>query len=98
MASGMILMLAGAAGLELAYNAVALGSGSMILQVLSEELCEMLGTSIVVWGAWELLRAHGFALALERVDPWERAGELEEKPDFDDRFEAEDDEAGLERD
>lgn len=66
---GMSIMLTGALGIETLSNFVAPDSAYAMLQVLSEELCEMLGSTVVLWGSYELLHRHGFVLLLERVDP-----------------------------
>jgi hypothetical protein len=65
---GLAIMLTGAIGIETLCNFVTPNSGSHVLQVFSEELCEMLGSTVVFWGSYELLCRHGFALQLERAD------------------------------
>lgn len=65
---GMALSLAGALGVETVRNFVAPNSVHDVLQVFSEELCEMLGSTIVLWGSYELLYKHGFALRLDRAE------------------------------
>lgn len=72
---GMAIMLGGAIGIEIFMNVVTPGSGYAALQVLSEELGEMLGSTIVLWGSYELLDRHGFAVQLDRTKsdqsaPW----------------------------
>jgi hypothetical protein len=64
---GMLIMLAGSVGFETLTNFVARGSMYGVLQVLSEELCEMVGGTIVLWGSYELLLMHGFAFWLAPV-------------------------------
>lgn len=65
---GMAVTLVGALGVETFYSFVAPNSGYGILQGFSEELCEMLGGTIVLWGSYELLARHGFTLRLERAE------------------------------
>ncbi|MGI8830705.1 MAG: hypothetical protein ACR2I5_13170 [Candidatus Limnocylindria bacterium] len=58
-AAGALLFMFGAAGLELATNAAA-GDRSVQLAISTvEEVCELIGASLVVWGAWELLQGTG---------------------------------------
>jgi hypothetical protein len=68
MCLGMAISLAGAIGVEILSNFVAPNSVYDVLQVFSEELCEMLGSTIVLWGSFELLDKHGFALRLDRAE------------------------------
>lgn len=65
---GIVIMLTGAIGIETLSNFVTPNSVYAVLQVFSEELCEMLGSTVVFWGSYELLYRHGFAFRLERVD------------------------------
>lgn len=65
--AGMLITLSGALGFETLANLVVPGSMYGILQVFSEEFCEMLGGTIVLWGSYELLLAHGFAYSLTPV-------------------------------
>ncbi len=65
---GMAITLAGAIGIETLSNFVAPNSVYDGLQVFFEELCEMLGATIVLWGSYELLYRHGFALILDRAE------------------------------
>jgi hypothetical protein len=60
---GLGVMLAGAIGVETLAN-VTSGTALVPLQVALEELLEMLGATIVLWGGYELLERHGFALVL----------------------------------
>jgi hypothetical protein len=63
---GMVLTLTGALGIETLSNFVTPGSASAVLLILAEELCELLGSTIVLWGGYELLAEHGFKL--DRVE------------------------------
>jgi hypothetical protein len=65
---GMAISVAGAIGVETLTNFVAPNSVYEVFQVFSEELCEMLGSTIVLWGSYELLDRHGFALRLDRTE------------------------------
>jgi hypothetical protein len=59
---GMAIMLTGALGFETLGNFVSVGSSSQVFQVFAEEMCELLGSTIVLWGSYELLAEHGFTL------------------------------------
>jgi hypothetical protein len=65
--AGLLITLSGALGFEILKNFVAPASIYGILQVFSEEFSEMLGGTIVLWGSYELLLAHGFAYSLASV-------------------------------
>ena len=52
---GTLFMLAGTIGIETLTNFITPGSVFGVLQVLSEEFCEMLGGTIVLWGSYELV-------------------------------------------
>src|SRR5262249_59438514 len=64
---GMTVMLTGAVGLETLSNFIAPGSVLDVLEVFLEEVLEMIGTTIILWGACELLAAYRFAFSLERT-------------------------------
>mgnify|MGYP003575294215 CR=1 FL=1 len=64
---GMLITLSGALGFETLTNFVVPGSMYGILRVFSEEFCEIVGGTVVLWGSYELLLAHGFALSLAPV-------------------------------
>lgn len=67
---GMAVFLGGALGIEAMSNFVAdFDSAHGVLQVVSEEVCEMLGATIVVWGSYQLLQRYRFALHLDKVQP-----------------------------
>jgi len=65
---GMAITLSGALGVETITNFVAPHSVYDVLYVLSEELCEMLGGTIVLWGSYELLYRYRFAFRLDKVE------------------------------
>ena len=65
---GMSVMLAGSIGVETLSNFIASNSVKATIGVFLEELCEMIGGTIVLWGSYELLFNHGFAIKLERVE------------------------------
>ena len=62
--AGMLIMLIGALGFDGLTNFVAPGSMYAVLQVFLEEFLEMLGGTIMLWGSYDLLLAHGFAISL----------------------------------
>jgi len=62
-------MIAGAVGLESLANLVPdKQSGYGTLQVFAEELCEMLGGTVTLWGGYELLERYGMALKFGERD------------------------------
>ena len=65
---GMGIMLTGAIGIEILSNFVIAGSIHNVIQVLAEEMCELIGATIVIWGGYELLLNYGFSIHLEKVD------------------------------
>jgi hypothetical protein len=65
---GMAITLGGAIGLETLYNFVAASSVYSGLQNFAEEMCEMLGSTIVLWGSYELLSRHGFVFRPDRAE------------------------------
>ena len=66
---GMAVTLAGAVGIEMLSNFVPHGAHAIgVSQILAEELCELLGGTIVLWGSYEFLAEHRFAFTLDRVD------------------------------
>lgn len=69
LALGMAVMLTGALGVEMLSNFVVAGSTLSVMQVLLEELLEMLGATLVLWAAVDLLRHHGFRVMLQPVMP-----------------------------
>lgn len=64
---GMSITLTGAVGVEILSNFVVPHSEYDVLQVFAEEMCEMLGSTIVLWGSYELLYRNGFAFRLDKV-------------------------------
>lgn len=66
LAFGFAVMFSGALILELAGNLVELrpeNAAAVLAQLVVEELFEMLGVTLIVWSAWELLLAHGFSMS-----------------------------------
>lgn len=61
---GMVVMLLGATGLETASNFVAPGSWLDVTEVFLEEVLEMIGATVVFWGACELFAAEGGLVSL----------------------------------
>lgn len=55
LAVGMIVFLVAAVGLDALSNFVVEGSLAGTIQVLTEEVSEMIGATIVLWGAYELI-------------------------------------------
>jgi hypothetical protein len=65
---GVAVFLGGALGSEAFSNFVIdFDSAYGVLQVVSEEVCEMLGSTIVLWGSFELLQQQRFTLRLDEV-------------------------------
>jgi hypothetical protein len=65
---GMAVFLTGAIGIEALSNLVVPGSAFDILENFVEEVvCEMIGSTIVLWGSYELLNEHRFTLQLDEV-------------------------------
>lgn len=67
--TGVGLFLLGAVGVEVLANVVVESSVLGTLQVLTEEMLEMVGATVSLWGAWELLLDSGFAWHLEAIRP-----------------------------
>src|SRR5215207_7478354 len=65
---GMVITLAGALGIETLANFVGSNSAHTMLQVISEELCEMLGSTIVLWGSYDLLCRYRFNFTVDEVE------------------------------
>ncbi len=63
---GIIVLLSGAVGVEILTNWFSEpGTTGFLLEVCAEELLEMLGATIIVWGALTLLQSSGFAIHLD---------------------------------
>jgi hypothetical protein len=67
---GMVVMLAGAIGIEVLDNYHFIGSNYLYraVQGSAEELCEMLGSNTILWGSYELLYSYGFTWRLNKVE------------------------------
>ena len=65
---GMTVTLVGAVGIETLSNFTARNSAYAMLQVLAEEVCELLGSTIILWGSYELLAGHRFEIKIDRVE------------------------------
>jgi len=63
---GMIIMLTGAVGLETLSNFIAPDSVLDVLEVFLEEVLEMIGATIILWGGCELLAAYRLTFSLDR--------------------------------
>lgn len=63
---GVVIMLAGALGVETISNFVTLDESVGVFTILSEELFEMFGATVVLWGAYELLDRHGFSIVQKK--------------------------------
>jgi hypothetical protein len=65
---GMAVFLSGALGIEALSNFVDdFDSFYGVLQVVSEEVFEMLGSTIVLWGSYDLLQRYRFHVRLDQV-------------------------------
>jgi hypothetical protein len=65
---GLAVTLVGAVGIETLSNFTTRGSAYAMLQVLTEEVCELLGSTIILWGSYELLAEHRFEIKIDRVE------------------------------
>ena len=65
---GMAITLGGAIGIETLANFVGDNPTYGILQVISEELCEMVGGTIVLWGSYDVLDRYRFAFTVDEVE------------------------------
>jgi hypothetical protein len=59
---GMMMMLAGALGVETLSNFVVPHSAWAVAEIAAEEFLEMLGATLVLWGALDLLATHGLEI------------------------------------
>ena len=59
LAAGALLFVLGAGFLEIGANLAADSRLVLFGLGIVEELCELMGATLVVWGAWELLRVSG---------------------------------------
>lgn len=64
---GLAVTLVGAVGIETLANFTTPGSAYAMLQVLTEEVFELLGSTIILWGSYELLAEHRFEIKIDRV-------------------------------
>lgn len=64
---GMMIMLVGALGLKTLSNFIDIKSGFYILEVVMEEFFEMTGSTIILWGSYELLQRDGFAVQFDKT-------------------------------
>jgi hypothetical protein len=64
---GMTVMLLGALGLETLSNFIDIKSGFYILEIVMEEFFEMTGSTIILWGSYELLQRDGFAIQFDKT-------------------------------
>ena len=65
---GTAITLGGAIGIETLANFVGHNPTYGILQVISEELCEMVGGTIALWGSYDVLHRHRFAFTVDEVE------------------------------
>lgn len=65
---GMMTALAGSTGIEVLQNFAVPGSFYGALQIVSEELCEMMGATIILWGSLEILQGAGLVWRLDRAE------------------------------
>lgn len=66
--AGTGIFLAAATGIEALSNFVTPGSGYDALENFLEEGLEMVGSTIVLWGSYEVLCKDGFSFGLDRAD------------------------------
>jgi hypothetical protein len=65
---GTAITLAGALGIETLGNFVGSNSAHTMLQVISEKLCEMLGSTIALWRSYDLLCRYRFNFTVDEVE------------------------------
>ncbi len=66
-AIGLVTIVFAAAGLEAASNLIDVNKSGMLplyTEILLEETLEMIGATLVLWGASELINAHGITIAV----------------------------------
>jgi hypothetical protein len=68
LAIGAVIFIAAAAGIEALSNFVAREGTAARVLVLLEELGEMAGATVMLWGVCELLRSHGMRLVVSDHD------------------------------
>jgi hypothetical protein len=66
--AGCGVLMLGAVGLEMLRNFVAPGTGAHVVQVCAEELLEMAGVTLILWGTLDLLKAYRIHLSSENVE------------------------------
>ena len=64
MITGVLLLLAGAVGVESLANFLPVQSAAHDLEVFLEELLEMVGVTVILWGVVDLLHAHGLSVRI----------------------------------
>lgn len=63
MITAMVVYIGSAVGIEMISNFVPTEGPAYVIQVASEELGEMIGITLFVWGAFELLRSYGYTIS-----------------------------------
>ena len=66
--AGCATLMLGAVGLEVLRNFVMPGTGAYAVQVCVEELLEMAGVTLLLWGTLDLLKAYRIHLSSENVE------------------------------
>jgi hypothetical protein len=62
---GLAIMFSGAFGIEFIGNFLPPNSFGYALQVLAEELAELVGSTLILWGNYELVHYYGFSFSLK---------------------------------
>ena len=62
---GIVMLATGALAVESMSNFYMAGSGALATSIFLEELLEMVGVTIILWGTIDLLRAYGFWLSFD---------------------------------
>lgn len=63
---GMVILLVGALGIETISNFVDRDETVGVFTILFEEVFELFGVTVVLWGSYELLDRHGFRIVQQK--------------------------------
>lgn len=66
---GSIIFISAAAGVDAVQNVVAPATPLYVITTHAEEFLELLGSTLVLWGAWDLLISLNCAIYLDRREP-----------------------------
>jgi hypothetical protein len=71
---GFVVFIGAGAFVDELANFVELGGTLHMWQVFVEEMGEMIGVTLLLWAAWELLRQHGLQRVLVKIGEHVRPG------------------------